>query len=339
MPRKSAPKKSAPKKPARKKTTKGNKPLTREAMLQQLAPLLEDEGIVTADDLRALMTSMNGPSVGDGMSHEDVDARYAAQELALDAMEARTEAEARKLAKRALRLDPDCVDALLVMTDLDARNPRQLIEGLQKAVAAGERSLGRNFIEENTGHFWMLLDTRPYMRALQVLGDALRGEGINLDAIKVFERMLELNPNDNQGVRDPLLGLYLQTGDLKGAGRLLKKYKDDASANFAWGRVLERFLAGDEKGAMAALKAARKANRHLELFLTARKSLPEDLPEMYSPGSEEEAVLCLGSLGAAWVQHEEACSWFFDQLIAEEQQGVVSQEALLRAPVAGKKVQ
>ena len=143
------------------------------------------------------MASMNGPSVADDMSDEDVDARYAALDLALDAMEANSEAEARKLAKQALRLDPDCVDALLVMADLEARNERQLIEGLQKAVAAGERSLGRKFIEENSGHFWVLLDTRPYMRALQLLGDALRGEGINLDAIKVFERMLELNPNDN----------------------------------------------------------------------------------------------------------------------------------------------
>jgi hypothetical protein len=77
----------------------------------------------------------------------------------------------------------------------------------------------------------------------------------------------------------------------------------------------------------------------MELFLMARKALPEDPPEMYSPGSEEEAVLCLGFLGAAWVQHEEACSWVFNQLIAEEQRGAVSQEALLRAPVAGTKVQ
>ncbi len=339
MPKKSAPKKSVAKKPANKKTTKGQKPVTVESMMEQLAPLLEGERAVTENDLRALMASLNGPSVADKMSDEDVDARYAAQELALDAMDARTEAEARKLAKRALRLDPDCVDALLVMTDLDARNPRQILDGLRKAVAAGERSLGKSFIEENTGHFWMLLDTRPYMRALQVLGDALRNEGICLDAIQVYEKMLELNPNDNQGVRDPLLGLYLQTGDLKGAGRLLKKYKDDASANFAWGYVLERFLAGDEKSAIAALKTARKANPHMELYLTARKELPEYLPEMYSPGSEEEAVLCLSFVGAAWVTHEEACAWFFDQMTAEARREGVSKEALLRAPVPGKKVQ
>ena len=90
--------------------------------------------------------------------------------------------------------------------------------------------------------------------------------------------MLELNPNDNQGVRDPLLGLYLTAGDLKGAGRLLKKYEDDALANFAWGRVLERFLAGDRAGAKAALEIARAANGHVELYMTIRKPLPEEAP-------------------------------------------------------------
>ena len=84
-------------------------------------------------------------------------------------MEATSEAEARKLAKRALKLDPNCVDALVVMTDLDARSTQAIIAGLQNAVAAGERALGARFIKENTGHFWGLLDTRPYMRAMERL--------------------------------------------------------------------------------------------------------------------------------------------------------------------------
>ena len=78
--------------------------------------------------------------------------------------------------------------------------------------------------------------------------------GLHLDAIHVYERMLQLNPNDNQGVRDPLLGLYLTAGDLKGAGALLNKYENDALANFAWGRVLERFLSDDHAGAKAAAR-------------------------------------------------------------------------------------
>jgi tetratricopeptide (TPR) repeat protein len=236
-------------------------------------------------------------------------------------MEAGNAAEARKLAKRALRLDADCVDALMLLTNLDADSPREAIEGLQKAVAAGGRSLGASYIRENTGHFWGLIETRPWMRAMEQLAGVLRSQGIYLDAIRIYERMLELNPNDNQGVRDPLLGAYLAAGDVAAAGGLLKKYKNDGSANFAWGRVLERFLTGDPEGASAALAEARAANGHVELHLMGRKPIPKSMPEMYSMGSEEEAVLCLDNLLAAWADHKEAVLWVAQQCAAVSADG------------------
>jgi len=177
------------------------------------------------------------------------------------------------------------------------------------------------------------------MRALEALAEGCRGEGINIDAIKTYEKMLRLNPNDNQGVRDPLLGLYLETGDLNGAALLLTQYKNDASANFAWARVLERFLAGDRDGAAAALKKARKANRHVKLYLIAQKPLPTEPPEMYSPGSEEEAVLCLGYLSGAVAEHQELAFWLFDRLAETGGGEARGKIALLKAPVKGKRVQ
>jgi tetratricopeptide (TPR) repeat protein len=267
------------------------------------------------------------------------DAKDEAQQIAFDALEAVDKAQARKLAKRALKLDPDCVDALVLMTGLDSRTRREVIDGLQKAVEAGERSLGAKFIRENTGHFWMLIETRPWMRALGELAAALKGAGLHMDALRIYERMLELNPNDNQGVRDPLLGLYLAVDDLAGAGRLLRKYKEDSMANFAWGRVLERFLAGDRTAARAALEKARKANRFVVQYMTAKMPIPEELPEMYSPGSEEEAVLCMDAVGFAWAQHKDAIFWLLDQCAADGVRSVPQKRALTKAPVAGEKVQ
>ncbi|MGA2572200.1 MAG: hypothetical protein ABSF23_16965 [Terracidiphilus sp.] len=332
-------KKPTPKSAAKKKTAQPT-PAAMEKMMREFVEMLGDEdGIVTKDDLNALLSSLGGPSAHDRLSGREADAKDEAQQIAFDAMEAESEAQARKLAKRALKLDPDCVDALVVMTDLDARSQRERIQGLQKAIEAGERSLGAKFIGENKGHFWLLLETRPYMRALELLAGELKCAGLNADAIRIYERMLALNPNDNQGVRDPLLGLYLAASDLAGAGRLLKKYKEDSMANFAWGRVLERFLAGDRSGARAALKKARAANRFVELYLTAQRPLPEDPPEMYSPGSEEEAVLCLSNLSGAWAEHKEAAFWLYDQLAAHGAGPAVGKKALMKAPVAVKTVQ
>lgn len=337
-PKKAAGKKTATKKPSAKKAPTSPQALTRE-MFTMLASQLGPDELILPSDIDALMASLTGPSAYESLNDAEAERKDEAQQIAFDGMEAGSEAEARKLAKRALRLDPDCVDALVLMNDLDAQTRMQRIEGLKKAVEVGERSIGAKFIQENKGHFWLLLETRPWMRALDRLATELKEAGLNPDAIKIFEKMLELNPNDNQGVRDPLLGLYLTVNDLKGAGGLLKQYEDDALANFAWGRVLERFLAGDHTGAEAALEVARAANRHVELYLTARKPLPEDPPEMYSPGSEEEAVLLLSNLGDAWAAHKEAAFWLFDELQPDETVPVPGKKDLKRIPTKGKRVQ
>lgn len=331
-----------PKKPAKKSATKKKKaPANVRMQLQEaITKAFEMFGndLVTKEDVNSLAASLTGPSAHEGLSDAEADAKDEAQQIAFEAMDAPTEAQARRLAKRALKLDPDCVDALLVMIDVDAHTERERLEGLQRAATAGERSLGDKFIRENTGNFWMLIETRPYMRALGLLAEAYRGHGMRPDAIGIYEEMLRLNPNDNQGIRDPLLGLYLETGDLKSATQLLKQYEDDGSALFAWARVLERFLAGDREGAGAALRQARSANRHVELFLTMREPLPEEPPEMYSLGSEEEAVICLNYLSGAWAEHKEAALWLFDQLEKDWVRPGPSKARLKKIP-AGKTMQ
>ena len=314
---KSSAKKSPAKKNAAKKAAK-KAPKTPQAMAQEMMRVLTSKlgpnDLIMPEDVNALLTSLGGPSATDGLSDEEADARDEAQQIAFDAMEAKTEAQALKLAKRALKLDPDCVDALVILAGIETDSPQQLIDRLQQAVAAGERSLGAKFIRENKGYFWGLIETRPYMRALAQLAGLLRGVGLNADAIKHYEKILELNPNDNQGVRDPLVGLYLATGNLDGARKLLQDYEKDGSANILWARVLYLFLSGDKPGATAALELAREENRFVELYLSGRKGLPKAMPEMYSPGSEEEAVLVLDNMSFAWAEHMDASYWLLDQL-------------------------
>jgi tetratricopeptide (TPR) repeat protein len=310
------------KKPAKKASSKKKAGNGLEAAMRMIEEQMARGDLIAPDDLNALLASLSSPSATDSLSDAEADARFEAQELAFDAMEAETEAQARKLARRALTKDPDCVDALVVLAGIECDSPRQMIEALQKAVAAGERSLGAAFLKKHKGHFWSLLDTRPYMRAMQQLAGLLRGAGLNLDAITHYEKMLALNPNDNQGMRDPLLGLYLATGNIAGARKLLQDYKDDSMANFSWGRVMERFLSGDLPGAAAALKTARKQNRFVELYLSGRKAMPRQMPEMFSPGSDEEAILVLDNMSLAWAEQKEAVLWLMKQLTAGKAQKV-----------------
>ena len=303
---------------AKKTIASPNRKLSTESAMRNVQKALEGKNFTTLEDINKALAKLTSPGSLNAFPDMELTEKEEAQELAFDAMEADTPAQARKLAKRALALDPECVDALVLLTGLDARSPRKAIEGLQKAVQAGERSLGPDFIRENKGHFWLILETRPWMRAMQQLADLLRGEELYDEAIRIYERMIELNPNDNQGVRDPLLGLYLAVGNLKAAARLLKQYEKDSMANFEWGRVLERFLADDLTAAAKALAKARACNPHVELYLTGRKPIPEFLPEMYSMGSEEEAILCMDNLALAWSKHADALFWLLEICMPED---------------------
>ena len=51
------------------------------------------------------------------------------------------------------------------------------------------------------GDFWSFIETRPYMRAKAQLTDELWAAGFAEESIKHYKDMIELNPNNNQGVR------------------------------------------------------------------------------------------------------------------------------------------
>ena len=90
-----------------------------------------------------------------------------AQDLMYKAFEIADIQERIKLAKRAIELSPDCADAYVVLAE-NAAHRKEALEFYEKGVAAGERALGPKAFQEDVGHFWGLLETRPYMRAGKV---------------------------------------------------------------------------------------------------------------------------------------------------------------------------
>lgn len=313
--KKETPKSKSPRSPKTPATPPSR--LSTESVLRNLQKLLEEKQFASIEDANAYLAKLTGPGLQEALfdlEDEPPDPRWQAQELAFDAMEAESAKQARELAQGALAIDPDCVDALVIIAGLDAKTEREAIAGLKKAVEAGERSLGREFFRENKGGFWGILETRPYMRARLQLAELLRAAGSGVQAMQHYEGMLELNPGDNQGVRYPLLGCYLAHGRLQEAAKLLRDYRGDVMASFAWGRVLERFLAGDRAGAKKALKSARAGNPFVELHLSGQGRLPDEMPDSYSLGSEEEAAICLEQIGAAWAKHKDAVFWILDQI-------------------------
>ena len=285
--------------------------------MRELHALIEGQEFDTADDLEARLAELirRGSVYGKARALKQDNRKWRAQELAYDAMDAEDPFEAAQLAIEALDLDPDCTDAQRVLVWLAPTGLDNRIQLMREVVEKAERNLGEEFMEENRGHFWGLLSTRPYMRAMRDLAELLL-EADRLDeAIAVYERMLDLNPNDNQGVRYALLGLYLGTGRADRAAELFDRYpgEEDYSAAFAWGRVMLDWLAGREAAARLALINARRVNPFAERYLTGEEPIPERLPPAYTPGQPSEAQVAAGELRPACKALPEFRAWLGQQ--------------------------
>ncbi len=273
----------------------------------------DGEGSGQEPGVQSLMLSMERHLSSAGPVSEKK--AYEAQQLFYDAMEAPTLKELEKLIHKTLDLDPTNVDALLYCARSCGLKGEVEIEVLRKIVALGEKNLGKKTFKECAGAFWGFLETRPYMRARDMLADALRAAGRLDEAIVEWEAMLELNPNDNQALRYNLLTCYLALKRLDAAERLFTKYNEEIpySAVFSWSRVLERLLMENFVEAKKALTVARKQNPHVEAYLKGNRKLPKHTPESYSPGCKEEAACFAKSLSEAWKQHPKALKWLAEQ--------------------------
>jgi hypothetical protein len=98
---------------------------------------------------------------------------------------------------------------------------------MTEVVEKAERNFGEDFFQENLGHFWGEVTTRPYMRAKHHLGELLVEAGRLQEAISVFARMVELNPNDNQGIRYQLVSLYLASKQPDRTAELMSRFPDE----------------------------------------------------------------------------------------------------------------
>lgn len=231
-----------------------------------------------------------------------------AQDLIYRAFEARGRRRTQ-LARKALELSADCADAYVLLAE-QAADPETARDLYAQGVAAGERALGPPTFEEQAGHFWGIVRTRPYMRARFGLARCLEELGQVGNAIGHYQELLRLNPTDNQGVRDILLPALLAAGRAGEAGALLQQFDDDISATWKYGWALWTFRReGDSKLARDRLRAAVRANRHVPVYLTGKAEWSGPLPASYAFGSKEEAVLCAGELGTAWRATPGAEAW------------------------------
>lgn len=222
------------------------------------------------------------------------------------AYEATKEEDVKKYAKKALKLDENCVDAamlLLELMDIDIEDYKTRLEKIINKEYEHLENTGM-FKEENIGDFYAIIETRPYMRANYELLGILEALGKNRCAAKLGEQMIVLNNGDNLGIRYHLLGEYALLEEKEKAEQLYKACEEE-SAMTLLPMVALYYKLDDEKNAKKFLKTLYKVNKNItKVFLEEidiNKMEAYDRNLGYSVGSIEEIYEALETASSVYL--------------------------------------
>jgi tetratricopeptide (TPR) repeat protein len=304
-------KKRSKKKPGKKKAARDESvnfdPRLVEETTADLHRLLKEQDFATIDEAKAFINDLLA-SPGPLPSKPPSTPLGKAQDLIYDAWDS-SGLERLELARDALDISEDCADAWVLLAEEAAGSLHEARVFYEAGVKAGEKALGQDTFEQHAGHFWVVFETRPYMRARAGLAGCLWDLGNHVEAIDHLGDMLRLNPNDNQGIRYMLLTYLLEDGPQSAVDELLSSY-DDGSANWLYSQALHTFRnQGASSTARKHLQAALKSNSHVPAYLLLDKTLPKELPDMISHGDEDEAAVYVVYNGHLWIGEEGALDW------------------------------
>ena len=235
--------------------------------------------------------------------------RYRAEDLVYEAWEA-TGPQRAVLARKALALWPDCADGYVLLAQA-ASSLEEARELLERGVAAGERAVGRRVFVEDAGDFWLIFETRPYMRARAALAAVLWRLGRREEAVEHQRELLRLNPRDNQGLRYRQANWLLALESYDELEELFAAHAGDGHApGFTYTRALAAFARrGAGAQACALLAEACQRNPHIPAYLTGRKRLPRKRPAYTVFGEESEAIDYTAGAGELWRSVPGALAW------------------------------
>jgi tetratricopeptide (TPR) repeat protein len=286
-------------------------PRAAERTMHDLTRLIDAQGFETPEEVESYARGLL--ERGEIPRYEPQTDLERAQEKMYDAWSAKRQRRRVRLAKDALKICPDCADAYVLLGEEACSSLQEAADMYRAGVAAGERALGPAGFERYAGDFWGEMSTRPYMRALYDLALTEGELGNHDEAEALLRRMLELNPNDNQGARYNLLTLLLVKKNTPAVHILLRQYQDDPSASWSYGRALAIFLErGNTRHARSKLQEALYQNIWFPSYLLGAVPLPEEQPPYIELGTASEGLDIFYTQASAWLAHERSLEWLAD---------------------------
>lgn len=184
-----------------------------------------DIDIDTPEDLEKAMEEFLSFYKDGEEAGSEFDQAYQLLDQAL-AMESRQ--EAMECVERALEIYPDFTDAKLLKAELQ-ETPWETIDELEKLEKEERQKLEKDDYFREEGFFWAIMETRPYIRILNSLvHQHMQCHQYTL-AKQWALRLLELNHDDNTGIRFQLMGIYTILEQQEELKTLLEQYQAEDS--------------------------------------------------------------------------------------------------------------
>ena len=211
-----------------------------------------------------------------------------------------------------MELDSNNADAYNYLAEIE-EDINEAVKLYEKAIKAGEKALGEKFFEEEKGYFWGIFETRPYMRAKAGLADCLYALGEIEKAINIYEEMLELNPNDNQGIRYLLSTLLLTQNNFEKYELLNKQFEGENNAVWNYNFALYNFKRyGKTVKAEKSLTKAYNTNKFVIDYMLGIKEMPKEQSQYIGIGDENEAVAYVYDSWGLWNKTLGALDWLYE---------------------------
>jgi len=275
-------------------------------VFQDLQRILESQEFKSEDDVRKFMDGLMGKPIP-SFPKESLTIKEQAQDLIFEAVELPDD-DGYQLALKALRMDPDCIEAYEYLGVLEPI-PETAILYYKNGIEIGKRIYSKTHFKDGIGNFWMIHETRPLMRCMQAYADCLKNMGRFHDAVSVYEEMIRLNPNDNQGVRDQLLLYIIKINEFNKFRKYDKLYKDDLGAFSSFNRALFAFKTlGSSTNSNELLQKAIESNKYVIPRLLM-KEISDEFPEVYGIGDENEAIYYCYFAHQIWHETSGAIDW------------------------------
>jgi len=187
------------------------------------------------------------------------------------------------------------------------------MENMKLALKLAKENVSPKIFKELEGDLWLDSDARVYLYIKEHIARLYEEKGEYETAIEIYNEILKLNKADNQSIRYKIFPSLIYLNRKDEIENLLKKYEIDVTPFMLYNEALYHYIDKNKFNAKSVLRNAIKNNTHIPEYLFGMKGFDFLAPEIYSWGSEEEAIIYFELSSTMWAKTEGALYWLLDE--------------------------